>query len=213
VTAAAADGLRLYLVDPSASGCTVTVRNGLDLVRRFAAVSFDAVAAGSSLATDTDGDADGVEWLAQVAAVLQCAEMAGAAARCFEFTVEYMSQRYSFGRPLASYQALKHRFADQKVHLECCHAIADAAVRAVGERAPDAQRLASAAKAFVAARAPEVIHECVQMHGGIGVTWEHDLHLFLRRTTVDAGLMGTTDEHRRRVGEFVVAHAGSGAIE
>ena len=114
-------------------------------------------------------------------------------------TVEWAFDRYSFGRPLASYQALKHRFADMKSWLEASHAIADAAASATDSGDPDAAELASAAMAFIADYGSELLQECVQMHGGIGLTFEHDLHLFLRRHTLDRGLHGTSAQHRQRL--------------
>ena len=108
-------------------------------------------------------------------------------------TLEYLGDRYSFGRPLSSYQALKHRIADDKMHLEACHATVTAAAQAVGAGAPEAGELASVAKAWVGPHATELIQDCVQLHGGIGVTWEHDLHLYLRRATVDRATYGTPE--------------------
>jgi alkylation response protein AidB-like acyl-CoA dehydrogenase len=146
-----------------------------------------------------DGAADDVERQLQIAVVLQCAEMVGAADRMFEVTLEYLGDRYSFGRPLSSYQALKHRVADDKMWLEACHAIATAAARAVATEAGDAGAVVSAAKAWIGPHATELIQDCVQLHGGIGVTWEHDLHLYLRRTTVDRVTYGTPEEHSERI--------------
>src|SRR5205085_12434587 len=114
-------------------------------------------------------------------------------------TVEWGFDRYSFGRPLASYQALKHRFAEMKAWLEASHAISDEAAEAVAAGAPDAAALVSAAKAYIGDAGTELVQECVQLHGGIGVTFEHDLHLFLRRVTVDRALYGTPTDHRRRL--------------
>ena len=114
-------------------------------------------------------------------------------------TLEYLGDRYSFGRPLSSYQALKHRVADEKMWLEACHAIATGAARAVAAGAPDAGELVSAAKAWVGPHATELVQDCVQLHGGIGVTWEHDLHLYLRRTTVNRATYGTPEEHAERI--------------
>src|SRR5260370_14057194 len=106
----------------------------------------------------------------------------------FDMTVAWALDRYSFGRPLASYQALKHRLADMKTWLEASHAITGAAAVAVGERAPGAGELASAAKAYTGQYGPELMHECVQLHGRIGLTKEHDLHLYLRRVHGSARL-------------------------
>jgi alkylation response protein AidB-like acyl-CoA dehydrogenase len=140
-----------------------------------------------------------VEHQLQLAVVLQCAETVGAADRMFELTLEYLGDRYSFGRPLSSYQALKHRVADDKMWLEACHAIATAAARAVASGADDAREVVSAAKAWIGPHATELIQDCVQLHGGIGVTWEHDLHLYLRRATVNRVTYGTPEEHQERI--------------
>ncbi len=83
--------------------------------------------------------------------------------------------------------------------LEASHAMADAACQATAEGAPEAEELASAAKAYIGEYGAELLHDCVQMHGGIGVTFEHDLHLYLRRLTVDRATAGTPSEHRRHI--------------
>ncbi len=139
----------------------------------------------------------------QIAVALQCAETAGAIQRVFEFTVQWAFDRYSFGRPLASYQALKHRFADMKLWLEACQATAGAAAHAAAQQAEDADELASVAKSYVGPRATDLIQDCVQLHGGIGVTWEHDIHLYLRRATVNRAMFGTPSEHRRRLADIL----------
>ena len=133
------------------------------------------------------------------AVVLQCFEMAGAVDRVFAFTVEYAEDRYSFGRPLVSYQALKHRFADMKMWLESCHATAAAAARAVDAGSPLAAELVSVAKSYIGDHAPVIVQDCVQLHGGIGVTWDHDLHLYLRRVVQDRAQFGTPRDHRERI--------------
>ena len=122
-------------------------------------------------------------------------------------TVEWAFDRYSFGRPLASYQALKHRFADMATWLEAAHAITDEAAAAVARAQPEGVRLARSAKAFVSRYGSELIQDCVQLHGGIGVTFEHDLHIYLRRHTVNASLWGTAAEHLGRIGDLVVGDA------
>lgn len=188
------------LVPAGAPGLTVTPLAGLDLVRRFAAVRCDGVALpATALVGPLGGAADDVEHQLQVACVLQCAEMVGAMDRVLEMTLEYLADRYSFGRPLASYQALKHRVADDKTWLEASHAAATAAARAVAAGAADAGELASAAKAWIGPHATELVQDCVQLHGGIGVTWEHDLHLYLRRVTVDRVTHGTPEDHAERI--------------
>jgi alkylation response protein AidB-like acyl-CoA dehydrogenase len=135
----------------------------------------------------------------QIAQVLQCAEVVGILQTVFDFTVGWALDRHTFGRPLASYQALKHRFADMKMWLEACRATTAAAIAAIAARSPDAGLSASIAKSYVGETATEIVQGCVQMHGGIGVTWEHDLHLYLRRVTLYRSMFGTPEEHNLRV--------------
>jgi alkylation response protein AidB-like acyl-CoA dehydrogenase len=199
VTARVGDGLAQFLLPRDAAGLTVTPLDGLDFVRRFGRLDLDGVAVPASARVGAADATDAVERLARVGATLESAQMAGAAARVLDFTVEYAFDRYSFGRQLASYQALKHRFADMKLWLEAAHGTIEGAARALDGDEPDAARLVSAAKAWTGDRVPELVQDCVQMHGGIGVTWEHDIHLYLRRVTLGRSLYGTPDEHRERL--------------
>jgi alkylation response protein AidB-like acyl-CoA dehydrogenase len=197
VTATGPEGLSQFLVPSSATGLRITPLNGLDLVRRHAEIGFDGVRVPSSAVVGfLGGAAQSLEAQLQTALVLQCAEMVGATDRVFDFTVQYAFDRSSFGRALASYQALKHRFADMKLWLESAHAITVDATRAVQSGAPDAGEVARIAKAYVGERCPELIQDCIQMHGGIGVTWDHDLHLYLRRVVVDRQTCGDPMQHR-----------------
>ena len=189
------------LVPRDTAGVTIEAMRTVDLTRRFALVRFDGVRVPASARVAVPGD--GAERLLQLALVMLSAESVGAMQSGFEMTVEWAFDRYSFGRPLASYQEIKHRFADMKSWLEAGHAVADAAAAAVQDRAPDAGELVSVAKAFVGHYGVELLQDCVQIHGGIGVTFEHDLHLFLRRVVLDAALFGTPAEHRRRIADFV----------
>lgn len=193
-------GVGQAVVAAGTPGVTVTPLAGLDLVRRFAAVRFDgAVVAADAVIGDPAGAAAAVEHQLQVAVALQSAESVGAMDRVFAMTVEYLGDRYSFGRPLSSYQALKHRIADQKMWLEASHGIATAAVRAVAADEPNAGELASAAAWWIGPHAAELVQDCIQLHGGIGVTWEHDLHVYLRRVTVNRATYGTPDVHAERI--------------
>jgi alkylation response protein AidB-like acyl-CoA dehydrogenase len=200
VTARSPGGLTQVLVPASAAGVTVTPMHGVDLTRRFATVRFDGVQVGSDAVLGEVGGADSdVDWQLRVAIALELAEMVGAMDKAFEMTVEWAFDRYSFGRPLASYQELKHRFADMKLWLEASHAIADGAVRAVEDDAPTAWDLLSAGKAYIGHYGVDLVHDCVQMHGGIGVTFDHDLHLYLRRVVLDSQRYGSVAEHRERL--------------
>jgi alkylation response protein AidB-like acyl-CoA dehydrogenase len=208
VGARSPDGPTLFLVGPDLAGISVTPLDGLDLVRRYAEVRFDGARVAASALVGTAGGAAGeIERLWQTACVLQCAETVGAIDHVFGMTLEYLGDRYSFGRPLSSYQALKHRVADDKMWLEACHATSTAAARAVATRASDAAEVVSAAKAWIGPRATELIQDCVQLHGGIGVTWEHDLHLYLRRATVNRITYGTPEEHGERIAARMLEEA------
>lgn len=106
-------------------------------------------------------------------------------------TIQWGRDRHSFGRPLGSYQALKHRYADMKIWFEACRATTRAAVADVAARAPSAEMSVSVAKSYLGEHAAPMVQQCIQLHGGIGVTWEHDLHLFLRRVTLYRSMFGT----------------------
>ncbi len=201
VTARSTDGPIQLLVPADAPGLQRVPMESIDLVRRFAELRFDDVVLPRSTLLGEAGTAagDDIERQLQIAVALQCAETVGAVERVFETTLAYMFERFSFGRPLASYQALKHRFADMKMWLEACHASAEAAALAVEAGSEEAAVLASATKSYVGDHGVQILQECVQMHGGMGVTWEHDAHLYLRRATQNRGLYGTPSEHRERI--------------
>lgn len=200
VTARTPDGLAQFLLPTDHPGLRIVPLQSLDLVRRQAEVRFDGVRVPASFVLGPPGQSEGdVEHQFQLALVLQCAETAGVVDRVFEFTLAFMFDRFSFGRPLASYQALKHRMADLDLWVEASHATATGAARAVQARSADAGRLARAAASYIGDHATAIVQECVQMHGGMGVTWEHDIHLYLRRATVNRMTYGTPDEHREHI--------------
>jgi alkylation response protein AidB-like acyl-CoA dehydrogenase len=200
VTARTGEALTQFLVPADTRGVAVRPLQSLDMTRRFADLEFaDAVVSPSSVVGAVGDAAADVEHQLQVALVLQHAETVGAIERVLDFTLEYAKDRMAFGRPIGSYQALKHRFADMKVWVEACHATATASARAVQRDDDDASKLVSVAKAYIADRAPAIVQDCVQLHGGIGVTWEHDLHLYLRRVAQNAALFGSARDHRLRL--------------
>jgi alkylation response protein AidB-like acyl-CoA dehydrogenase len=193
-------GAMQVLVPAATARVTIEAMGTVDLTRRFGVVTFDNVRV--PLDAEVDGPSDRQHLMALV---LSTAESVGAMQAGFDMTVEWAFDRYSFGRPLSSYQALKHKYADMKVWLEASHAISAEAVAAVADGAPDAEEVASVAKAYVGEAGSQLLHDCVQMHGGIGVTFDHDLHLFLRRHTVNRTLHGTPSEHRQRVATLAAA--------
>jgi alkylation response protein AidB-like acyl-CoA dehydrogenase len=204
VTGRTGEGLTQVLVPADAPGVSISPMRTVDLTRRFSVVRFDGVRLPVDAVVGKVAEAaDQVEHQLRLAIVVLNAESVGAMQAGFDMTVEWAFDRYSFGRPLASYQALKHRFADMKSWLEASHAISDAAAAASSTGSAEAAELVSAAKAFIGDYGSELLQECVQFHGGIGVTFEHDLHLFLRRHTLNRALYGTPAEHRQRLADIV----------
>ena len=195
------DGMKQAIVPAHAA--SVASMQTVDLTKRFGVVTFDGV----RLPADAVVGEGRHDLARQTAIVLACAEAVGAMQAGFDMTVAWAFDRYSFGRPLASYQELKHRFADMKTWLEASHAIADGAAQAVSAGTPDAPELASVAKAYIGQHGSELLQDCIQMHGGIGVTFDHDIHLFLRRHTVNRALYGTPAEHRQLLAAFAEAAA------
>lgn len=194
------------LAPATTPGVGVKPLKGLDVTRRFAAVTFDNVRLPISAVVGELGAADAAFGRqAQAAGVILAAESVGAMEAAFAMTLEWAFNRYTFGRPLASYQALKHRFADMKSWLEAAHAIADRAAAAVANEADDAAELVSAARAFIGRYGVELAQDCVQLHGGIGVTYEHDLHFFLRRVTLDRLLYGAPEDHHQLLASREIA--------
>jgi alkylation response protein AidB-like acyl-CoA dehydrogenase len=208
VTATTDAGLTQFLVPADAEGLTITPLRSVDMVRRYARIEFGGVKVGASALVGEPGGAAGdVEQQLRIAGFVQAAEMTGAADVAFDITLDWAFSRYSFGRPLASYQEIKHRFADMKMWLEASHGLADSAARHVSRDDPDTAIAVSAAKAYAGQYLAELIQDCVQLHGGIGVTYEHDIHLFLRRVTVDRLTYGTPADHHRRIGQLRIADA------
>ena len=200
VTGQSDGGPSQVLVRADAPGVTLKALKGMDVTRRFAGASFDNVRVPeSALVGMFGGAAAQVRRQVDIAAVILAAESVGAMDAAFEMTVDWAFDRYAFGRALASYQALKHRFADMKSWLEASHAVSDAAAESVGAGSGLGSETASAAKAYIGQYGVELAQDCVQLHGGIGVTYEHDLHFFLRRVTLDRLLYGTPADHRRMI--------------
>jgi alkylation response protein AidB-like acyl-CoA dehydrogenase len=209
VTGRTGSGLTQVLVPTAAAGVTVSPMHSVDLTRRFSVVTFDDVRVPLHMVVGEAGTAAGqVELQLGRAIAIGCAEAVGAMQAAFDMTVEWAFDRYSFGRPLASYQELKHRFADMKSWLEASHAVSDAATSALAAGSPDAAELLSVAKAFIGDYGGNLMQDCVQMHGGIGVTFEHDLHLYLRRHTLNRALYGSPAEHRARLADIVTEQEG-----
>jgi alkylation response protein AidB-like acyl-CoA dehydrogenase len=205
-------GLDYLIVAADTPGISVRPLLGLDPTRRFAEVRFDEVAVpASSLVGDAAGAPAVWERNFALATVLQAVQAVGAAEHLFATTVDYLSQRVQFGRTIASFQAIKHRLADLLVCVEAMRAAAHYAALAVADDLDDAREAVATAGAYVTETHAMLCGECVQLTGGIGFTWEHDLHLFLRRARVDEVLLGDPAWHRERLCALVAGADGQWA--
>jgi alkylation response protein AidB-like acyl-CoA dehydrogenase len=186
----------LYAVD-GASGVSRTPVVSLDLTRPLADVTVDA-AGGRRI-----GSADAVTAALTAGAAILASEQLGVAEWCLTTTVEYVKQRHQFGRPVGSYQALKHRLADLWVDVTQARAAARYAAGCLTDGDPDLPVAVAVAQAHCSAVAVRAAEECVQMHGGIGFTWEHPAHLYLKRAKSQSLALGTADRHRAALAELV----------
>jgi alkylation response protein AidB-like acyl-CoA dehydrogenase len=203
VAARQGSGLSQLVIPADSPGVTVTPLRGLDMTRRFARVDFDDVRVPlASFVGEPEGASDAIDWLVDLAIVIHLAETVGAMQWAFDTTLDWAFNRFSFGRPLASYQEIKHRFADLKMWLEAGAAITAEAAAAVSEDTPNRKQLVSAGKYYVGRYGPEVVQDCVQLHGGIGVTFEHDLHLYLRRVATNVPILGSPADHALRLADL-----------
>jgi alkylation response protein AidB-like acyl-CoA dehydrogenase len=199
-TAATDAGPSQFLVPAGTRGLTVQRLDGLDLSRQLCQVRFTDVEVGrSALVGDLGGSRDLIEHQLDIAVALTVAESVGAMDRDFEVVVEYAKARTAFGRPIGSFQAVKHLVADTALLLETSKSMAVAAAQAVQEKPEDAALVASMAKAYIGDSGLDLAQNCLQVLGGIGYTWEHDQHFFLRRLAADASLFGEPAWHRERI--------------
>jgi alkylation response protein AidB-like acyl-CoA dehydrogenase len=188
-------GRQMVMVETSE--VAVTLRRTLDETRRWYDVTFDDVRV--PLERLVPDDAAGAQWFADAAAVLTAADALGAGGWLLETTVAYVKVREQFDRPLGSFQSVKHKAADMLTTLKGASAATYYAAMALDAGAPDATLAASAAKAYTTEGVSALAGEALQTHGGIGFTWEHDLHLYLRRAKADELRHGMPAEHHERI--------------
>jgi len=192
-----------FLVDRDAPGISVRRQRTLDLTRSFAEVRLQDVRVPAS--RRLGGGVAAVRRLLDDAAVLHAAATLGTLERMLELTVEYVQVRVQFGRPIGSSQAVKQICATMAMHVQGARAATWYAAMATDAAAGDAARAACVAASYTSAVAGEVAGSALQLHGGIGFTWEHDLHLYLRRAKSDAVLFGDIPVHRARLADLVGA--------
>jgi alkylation response protein AidB-like acyl-CoA dehydrogenase len=199
VTAHDEQGVAQFLVRRDAPGVSVTRQTGLDPSRSYGMVQLNGAQIPAAARVGETAADDAVESQLCAAIAIQSAETVGLMSHVFDITIDWVSQRIAFGRPIGSYQALKHRLAEHRLWLEAAAGLVEGLAVALDSDDLEGSQLASVTKAHVGAAAVSLIQDAIQMHGGIGVTWEHDLHLYLRRATANHALYGTPAEHRERL--------------
>ena len=198
------DGISLFLVPAGTRGVSVTLLPTMDQTRKLCEVKLDSVGVpGSALLGPKDGGFTPLSRVAQRATVALCAEMCGGAQKVLDMTTEYAKIRIAFGKPIGSYQGVKHKAADMLVDVENAKSLTYYAAWAVDENVPEAGLAASMAKAYASDAFRKVSGAGIQLHGGIGFTWEHDLHLYFKRAKSSEFTFGDATYHREKVAQLI----------
>lgn len=208
VPADGADGVELYVVRSDSPGVTVTPALALDMTRPLADLEFtDAL--GRRVGSGDGGDA--VQAALLTGAALLASEQLGVAQWCLQTTLTYVKERRQFGRQIGSYQAIKHRLADLWLEVSSAGAAARYAADTAARGDADAEIAAHLAASYCGDVAVRAAEECIQLHGGIGMTWEYPAHLYLKRAKADQLALGNGYHHRARLAELVgLAPSSSG---
>ncbi len=202
VAATGTDGLGLYAVDAAGTGVTPTALGTLDLTRPQAGIEFSD--APGVLVASPDAADRVITHALQVGAALLAVEQVGAAQHLLDLAVDYAKTRLQFGRPIGSFQAVKHKLADMLVDLEHARSAAYHAAWALADGTDDPAVATSIAQAVASAAFSRIARDTIQVLGGIGFTWEHQAHLYFKRASTDAALLGSAEAHRGRVAELVL---------
>lgn len=189
----------LYAVGATDDGVTRTPLSSLDMTRQVCDITFARASAISLCAADTAVGA--LDTALTTGAAMLASEQVGLAQWCLDTTVDYLKNRYQFGRQVGSFQALKHRLADLWTRVAQARAVARHAAASIGT--DEAAIAAALAQAYCSETAVLAAEECVQLHGGIGFTWEHPAHLYLKRAKSSAIALGTADRHRSALANLV----------
>ena len=196
VPARAGASVAVYAVEASAPGVKITPLTGMDPGMRLATVSLD----GASVAAEARLPSEGaLDFLLERGAVGAAAEMLGAARRCLDMAVDYAKVREQFGQPIGSFQAIRHKCAEMLMDVENSHAAVYYASWSLENGTEDGPLAASVAKAYVSEASRKVCGDAIQVHGGIGFTWEYDLHLYFKRAKALEPMYGDADYHRELI--------------
>jgi alkylation response protein AidB-like acyl-CoA dehydrogenase len=184
-------------VNAKASGINVQPMKGMDLTRKIYSVEFKNAAAERL-------NVAGLERALEIATAALAAEMVGGMQRVLETTVAYAKTRKQFGKPIGSFQAVQHMCADMYLETESARSAAYYAAWALEENAPDASSAVSIAKMYASDVSRTVGNRGIQVHGGMGFTWENDLHLYYRRAKASEPMLGDASFHRERIAQRVI---------
>ena len=198
----AADGPVIVVVAAQAAGLSVTPQAVVDQTRRLSVVVADGVMVDGSLVWRFDGDPETrVRRLRDRAAVAVACDSLGLAEAMLSATVSYAGVRHQFGRPIGSFQAVKHACADMLVRISVARQLVSAAVAAIADDRTDATTAASMAKSYATVAAVDVVGKAMQLHGGIGYTWESGVHVYLKRAALNRSLFGSPAAHRKKLAQ------------
>jgi len=206
VVARTDDGTTVFVLDRDTPGLSIAPNVEMDRTNKTAMLTFDQVRAATVLGAVNRGW-DVIGPMLQRAAVGAAAEMLGAMRRCMEMSVEYARVRHQFGQPIGMFQAIKHACAEMLLDVENAHGAVYYAAWAFDAGVPDAALAASAAKAYVGDASRTVCGSAIQVHGGIGFTWEYDLHLYFKRAKHLEALYGDADFHREQALRLMLQEA------
>jgi alkylation response protein AidB-like acyl-CoA dehydrogenase len=198
----AGDGVTLFVVDAKAPGVTTTQLKTVDMTRRQCHVAFQDVAvSGAQVLGEVGKGWPIVQRALDQAMAGLCAEMVGTGQQGLDMAVEYAKERVQFGKPIGSFQAIKHKCVDMMVQVENARSLTYYAAWTVDENVPEARQAVPMAKAYCSDMCKTVTSEAIQVHGGIGFTWEHDMHLFYRRGLASEAAFGSAPVHREVVAQ------------
>jgi alkylation response protein AidB-like acyl-CoA dehydrogenase len=200
------DGVTLFAIDGKTSGISATQLKSMDMTRRLCELSLDGVRAGpETVLGEVDKGWAPLERALQKSAALLCAECVGGAHQVMDMSVAYARERIQFGRPIGSFQAVKHKCADMLVDVEMARSAMYYAAWAASTDEPELPLASSMAKSFCSDAYLRVAGNGIHVHGGIGFTWEHDMHLYFKRAKANEVLLGDPAYHRDLVARLVPA--------
>jgi alkylation response protein AidB-like acyl-CoA dehydrogenase len=204
VVARAGQGLAAFCVPRGTPGVAITPQRSMDLLRRLHQVDLDGVRLPASALLGGSSDAwPKLQRVLDRGRVMICAEMLGGAEKCLEDSVRYAKERVQFGKPIGVNQAIKHKCADMLFEVESARSITYYAAWAAREDNAEAPVSAAMAKAYVSDAYRHASAENIQIHGGVGFTWEYDCHLYFKRARSDEAWLGDAGHHRERVAQML----------